>query len=101
MSAEPVRLVVADDHPVFRAGIRVALEKGDQITVVAEAEDGEEALKAVREHQPDVLLLDMNMPGMGGPEVAAELANDGFCVSDQVVPPISGSPVPRAGAVQV
>ncbi|WP_412069531.1 response regulator [Rubrivirga sp. IMCC43871] len=72
----PVTVVVADDHPVFRAGIRDALEKGGQVDVVGEASDGNEALKLVRRLRPDVLLLDMNMPEKSGPEVAAELDGD-------------------------
>ena len=70
----PVRVVVADDHPAFRAGIRAALERGDQVQVVAEAADGTEALAAVERERPDVLLLDVNMPGAGGLEVARALA---------------------------
>ncbi|MAQ93117.1 MAG: DNA-binding response regulator [Rhodothermaceae bacterium] len=72
----PVTVVVADDHPVFRAGIRDALEKGGQVEVVGEAADGAEALKVVRRLRPDVLLLDMNMPEVTGPEVAAALGED-------------------------
>ena len=71
-----VTVVVADDHPVFRSGIKDALEKGGRIDVVGEASDGAEALKMVRQHRPDVLLLDMNMPEMPGPEVAAALRDD-------------------------
>ena len=77
MSSEsPVTLVVADDHPVFRAGIRDALEKGGRVEVVGEASDGAEALKLVRRYRPDVLLLDMNMPEVSGPEVAEALRDD-------------------------
>ena len=72
----PVTVVVADDPPVFRAGIRDALEKGGQVEVVGEAADGAEALKVVRRLRPDVLLLDMNMPEVTGPEVAAALGED-------------------------
>lgn len=76
MSAAPVTVLVADDHPVFRAGIRDALEKGGQVDVVGEASDGDEALKLVRRLRPDVLLLDMNMPEVSGPEVAEALRDD-------------------------
>ena len=76
MTESPVTVVVADDHPVFRSGIRGALEKGGRIEVVGEAADGDEALALVREHRPDVLLLDMNMPEVPGLEVAEALGGD-------------------------
>ncbi len=69
-----IRVVLADDHPVVRGGIRIMIEARGDIEVVGEARDGEEALTLVRELVPDVLLLDMEMPKKGGLEVARELA---------------------------
>jgi DNA-binding NarL/FixJ family response regulator len=67
------RVVLADDHPVIRAGIKTLLEKAAGITVVGEASNGAEAIHLVRELKPDVLLLDMEMPGLTGVEVAQRL----------------------------
>ena len=71
-----VTVVLADDHPAFRAGIRGALEAGGRVEVVGEAADGAEALKLVRRLRPDVLLLDMNMPDVTGLDVAEALRED-------------------------
>lgn len=70
----PVRVVLADDHPALRAGIRAVLEASGQIEVIAEASGGEEALRLVRRMEPNVLLLDMEMPDLDGVEVAERLA---------------------------
>ncbi|MGW0548373.1 response regulator [Streptomyces altiplanensis] len=61
-----LRVVVADDNPVVRAGLAVLLGGRDDIEVVAEAADGRQALTAVRHHRPDVVLLDVRMPGVDG-----------------------------------
>jgi DNA-binding NarL/FixJ family response regulator len=66
----PIRVVLADDHAVVRHGIRQFLELASGISVVAEAVDGEEALRLVRQHQPDVVVLDIQMPGKSGIDVA-------------------------------
>ena len=70
---EAVRVVLADDHPVVREGIRSLLERAPDIVVVAEASDGQEALRLAEELAPDVLVLDMEMPGVTGVEVARRL----------------------------
>ncbi|GGM79821.1 DNA-binding response regulator [Longimycelium tulufanense] len=61
-----VRLVLADDEPLLRRGLRVLLEASGHIAVVAEAADGDELLAAVREHWPQVALVDVQMPGVDG-----------------------------------
>ncbi|WP_307810675.1 response regulator transcription factor [Tomitella cavernea] len=66
-----VRVVVGDDHPMFREGVVRALAAADGITVVAEADDGAAALDAIREHRPQVALLDYRMPALDGAAVAA------------------------------
>ena len=70
---ETIRVILADDHPVVREGIRSLLDKAPDITVVAEASDGAEALRLAEGLTPDVLLLDMEMPGVTGVEVARRL----------------------------
>jgi DNA-binding NarL/FixJ family response regulator len=69
----PVRVVIADDHPVVRSGIREMLDAADDLEVIGEAGSGEEALRVVEEKQPDVLLLDVEMPKLSGVEVAQHL----------------------------
>jgi len=71
---EGIRVLIADDHPIFRQGLRTILEAEDGFVVVAEAGDGNEAVRLARDHQPDVLLLDLAMPGVSGMEALAELA---------------------------
>ena len=73
-SVSPViRVVLSDDHPIVRAGIRDYLNRVADISVVGEASNGDEAYAMARELQPDVLLLDMEMPGTHGVQVAARL----------------------------
>jgi DNA-binding NarL/FixJ family response regulator len=68
-----IRVVLADDHPVVRTGIKNLLGRYTDIQVVGEASNGDEALRLVDELTPDVLLLDMEMPGLKGVEVAQRL----------------------------
>ncbi len=70
---KPLRVVLADDHAMVRQGIRQFLEEGGEIAVVAEAADGEETLRLVARHRPDVVVLDIQMPGMSGIEVTKEI----------------------------
>jgi DNA-binding NarL/FixJ family response regulator len=77
ITTRPIRILIADDHAIFRDGLRRLLVTQDDFTVVAEATDGKEAIILTRELQPDILLLDMAMPGVPGMEVLRELANDG------------------------
>jgi len=68
-----VKLLLVDDHPVFREGIGVLLEMEDDMQVVGEASRGEEALRLAAELQPDVVLLDIAMPDMDGIEICRRL----------------------------
>lgn len=72
MEQGPIRVVLADDHGVVRAGLRALLESQPDITVVGEAEDGPGAVRAVSELHPNVVVTDLSMPG-GGMEVVREL----------------------------
>lgn len=71
---EDIRVIVADDHPLFREGVVHSLSSKTGLTVVGQAETGEQALNLTRELLPDVLLLDIAMPGQGGLTTAGEIA---------------------------
>jgi DNA-binding NarL/FixJ family response regulator len=73
MSPDPLRVLVADDHPLFRQGLRTAIEAGDGVEVVGEAETGVEAVALTLELQPDVVVMDVQMPERNGIEATREI----------------------------
>lgn len=73
MTAKVIRVVIADDEPLIRAGIRMILTSAPDIEVVAEAANGREAVDLARAHAPDVMLLDIQMPVMDGLTALGEL----------------------------
>jgi two-component system, NarL family, nitrate/nitrite response regulator NarL len=73
----PIRVALIDDHARWREGIRDLLVGEPGVVIVAEGTDGRDALRIAREFQPDVLFLDVDMPGMGGLEAARALREDG------------------------
>jgi two-component system response regulator NreC len=66
--------MIADDHPLVRSGLRVLLERGGEFQVVAEAADGYEAIDLATLHKPDVVLLDVGMPRLSGPDAALSIS---------------------------
>jgi len=70
---KPVRIVLIDDHKLFREGVKRILEFESQFKVVAEGEDGATAAKLVKENKPDVVLMDINMPGTSGIQATSDL----------------------------
>ena len=72
-----IRVVVIDDHPIVRAGMRAILEGAEGISVVAEGTSGADALRLVARHRPDVLVLDVSLPDLNGLEVARRLREQG------------------------
>jgi NarL family two-component system response regulator LiaR len=100
---ESIQILIADDHPVVRRGLRTLITSEPGMTLVDEEEDGLEAVSKVRVHHPDVILLDLMMPRMGGLEAIGEIKKEvpdsrililtSFAEDDKVFPAI------KAGAL--
>ncbi|HET7479892.1 MAG TPA: response regulator transcription factor [Rubrobacteraceae bacterium] len=82
---ETLRILVAEDHPLFRKGVTSLLSSIPDFEVVGEAESGEDAVARVEELQPDVVLMDLQMPGRGGIEATREILHDSPSVRVLVV----------------
>ncbi len=70
---EKISIIIADDHPMFRAGVKQSLEIDKNLTIIGEASNGKEALDLILEKKPDVAILDINMPHLTGLQVVKEL----------------------------
>ena len=92
----PIRVLLADDHAVVRKGIREFLETGSSIAVVAEAADGVEAMKLIRDHQPDVAVLDIQMPGQSGIDVTHAIRAERLPVGVLILTAFDDEPYIRA-----
>lgn len=78
--SDQIRIILADDHPIVRQGVRQVIERETDLAVVAECGDGAEALVEIEKHQPDVAILDVDMPQVGGFDVLRELNARGSAV---------------------
>ena len=81
----PIKILIADDHPVVRVGLRNMLQANGQMKVIAEAKDGVEALNMVRTLRPDILLLDLAMPNMPGMDALRELTSESSSTSTRTI----------------
>ncbi len=97
--SEPIRVVISDDHDLFRRGLKMVLEAEEDIEVVAEAADGQEAVTRVEELAPDVVLMDVRMPRMGGIE-ATRLIRQLFPTTRIIVLTVSDEEDDIYGAVK-
>ena len=73
MANDPMRVMIVDDHTLVRAGIRMLLSSIENVEVVAEASDGAEAIAAIAQYEPDVVLMDLTMKDIGGLEATARI----------------------------
>ena len=74
--AYPLRILLVEDDELFRLGLQTRLQQESCLQIIAEAEDGETAVELTQEHLPDVVVLDVGLPGIGGLKLAAKLNSD-------------------------
>lgn len=79
--ARIIKVLIVDDHPLIREGLGASLRMADDIHVIGFCEDGETALRVIRRDEPDVVLLDINLPGINGLQVARQMRNERLPVS--------------------
>jgi two-component system invasion response regulator UvrY len=89
-----INILLVDDHELFRAGMRSILEQHEELTVVGEAASGEAAVDFVRKAPPDVVMMDINMPGIGGLEATRKIARISDTVKVIAVTVLSDDPFP-------
>jgi DNA-binding NarL/FixJ family response regulator len=82
---EDIRVLIADDQDLVRLGLRTLLDSEDGMTVVAEAADGLAAVELTRQHRPDVVLMDIRMPGIDGIEATRRIATDESLAATRIV----------------
>ncbi len=97
-----IRILLVDDHDIVRRGIRLILEEVDTFSIVGEAETGEDAVKLARKYEPTVVMMDMNMPGIGGLEATKQIIRQNKDVRVIVLSMHKENPIPakvmQAGA---
>jgi len=102
MSIEPLRILLVDDHPLVRNGLRALLSSVSDMMVVGEAASGEEAISQAAELQPDIILMDLHMPGLNGVEATRRIVqthpNIGILVLTMLEDDASVFAAMRAGA---
>src|SRR5262245_5663818 len=76
------RIIIADDHPIFRSGLRALIETEPSFSVIAEASDGEEVVQLIADQRPDIVILDYNMPKANGFDALAKISR----VASKVIP---------------
>jgi DNA-binding NarL/FixJ family response regulator len=82
---KPLRVLIADDHPLFRSGLRMVLDLLPEVEVVGEAANGKEAVEMAAHSRPDVILMDLGMPGMTGIEATRQIVGTNPAISILVV----------------
>jgi DNA-binding NarL/FixJ family response regulator len=101
--ATPVRVLIADDEQRFSNALELILGADDRIRVVGRALDGRQAVALARELDPDVVVIDLSMPGVTGFQEVREMVEDDaaaawWCSAARLIPTISSAPEPRAPA---